>query len=131
MLAEAGLPLQECVAPLPHPDGRLLMYEVVPVAQASAALPPDADNVLVCGVAGLPTFRAAALAALWTEAAGLRDGALRSVVLTVPDTPPAGWSTLSLAAHIERDPERMTTELARTRGRAWSSARHSACRPRD
>jgi glycerol-3-phosphate dehydrogenase subunit B len=112
MLAEAGLPLQECVSPLPHPDGRLLMYEAAPAAQALAALPPGADNVLVCGIAGLPTFRSAALAALWTEAAGLRDGALASAVLTVADTPPAGWSTLSLAAHIERDPERMTAGLA-------------------
>jgi glycerol-3-phosphate dehydrogenase subunit B len=112
MLAAAGLPLQECMGPVPHPDGRLLTYEAVPPAQASAALPPDAERVLVCAITGLPTFRAAALAALWTEAAGLRDGALEWAVLTVRDTPAAGWATAALAAHIEREPERLATGLA-------------------
>jgi glycerol-3-phosphate dehydrogenase subunit B len=112
VLAQAGLPLQECVGPVPHPDGRLLTYEAVPPAQAIAALPPEAERVLVCGITGLPTFRAAALAALWTEAAGLRDGALEWAMLTVPDTPAAGWATAALAAHIERDPERLAAALA-------------------
>jgi glycerol-3-phosphate dehydrogenase subunit B len=112
ILAAAGLPLQECTAPLPHPDGRLLRYEAAPPAQARAALQPDVAQVLVCGIAGLPTFRAAALAALWTEAGGLRDNALASALLQVPGTPAAGWSPVALAAHIEREPGRLASVLA-------------------
>jgi glycerol-3-phosphate dehydrogenase subunit B len=120
-LAEAGLSLEECAAPLPHPDGRLLPCEVAPTAQLQAGLAPGAERVLVCGIAGLATFRAAALAALWTEAGGLPDRALESVVLTLPGTPAAGWSPVALGAHVEREPGLLAGPLAhavRERGAA-------------
>jgi anaerobic glycerol-3-phosphate dehydrogenase len=111
-LAAAGLPLVECGTVLPHPDGRLLECAFAPAAHAPAALPPARPPVLVCGVAGLPGFHAPALAALWGAAAGLPQDACVAVTLRLPDTPPAGWSPVSLAAVLEREPELLAGPLA-------------------
>jgi glycerol-3-phosphate dehydrogenase subunit B len=112
-LAESGLVLHDCPAPLPHPDGRVVQYEAAPAAQAAAALEAGAEGVLVCGIAGVPAFRSAALAALWTESAQLSARALEAATLTLQGTPAAGWSPAALAAHVERDPELLGVPLAR------------------
>ena len=107
-LAAAGYPLERCAAPLPHPDGVLVPCAVAAPAQARATLAPD---TLVCGIAGLPGFRAAALAALWADAAGLVDDPPEAVTLTIADTPAAGWSAVSLAGLLDRDPGSLATAL--------------------
>jgi glycerol-3-phosphate dehydrogenase subunit B len=112
-LAESGLPLHDCATPLPHPDGRLVTYEAAPAAHVQAALGSGAERVLVCGIAGLPAFRPAALAALWTESAQLAGHALDPATITLPGTPAAGWSSVALAAHVERDPGWLAAPLAR------------------
>lgn len=112
-LAAAGLPLDPCTSALPHPDGRLVAFELAPPTQLRAALSSGAERALVCGISGLPSFRATALSALWTESAGLPEHALEAVTLRLGDTPAAGWSAVSLGAHIERDPERLGVPLAR------------------
>jgi glycerol-3-phosphate dehydrogenase subunit B len=112
-LADAGLVLQDCSGRLPHPDGRLVAYDAAPRAQAQAALNGDAEGVLVCGISGLGTFRPAAVAALWSSAAGLPAGALEGLELSVEGTPEAGWSPVALAAHVERHPALLGEPLSR------------------
>jgi glycerol-3-phosphate dehydrogenase subunit B len=120
-LAAAGLALHDCDGRLPHPAGSLLSCDAAPASHARAALAGGAERTLVCGIAGLPWFRAGALAALWSEAAALPDGALEPVRLNLDDTPAAGWSPVSLAALLERTPERLGSALlgaVRERGAA-------------
>jgi glycerol-3-phosphate dehydrogenase subunit B len=112
-LAAAGLPLEPCTARLPHPEGRLLHADLAPDSHARAAIEGGAELAIVCGIAGLPSFRPTALARLWSHAAGLPRHALEPVTLVLPATPPAGWSPVSLAAAVERDPQLLAGPLAR------------------
>jgi glycerol-3-phosphate dehydrogenase subunit B len=112
-LAAAGLPLEPCTARLPHPEGRLLHADLAPDSHARAAIEGGAELAIVCGIAGLPSFRPTALARLWSHAAGLPRHALEPVTLVLPGTPPAGWSPVSLAAALERDPQLLAGPLAR------------------
>jgi anaerobic glycerol-3-phosphate dehydrogenase len=112
-LAAAGLPLEPCTARLPHPEGRLLHADLAPDSHARAAIEVGAELAIVCGIAGLPSFRPTALALLWSHAADLPRHALEPVTLRLPGTPPAGWSPVSLAAAIERDPQLLAGPLAR------------------
>jgi glycerol-3-phosphate dehydrogenase subunit B len=139
-LAAAGLPLDMRPVALPHPDGRVLQYDAAPIAHGAADLwtaaagardgsvdrtsgeqaSTEATGVLVCGVAGLPSFRAAALAALWADAAPVHEGdvgggrsrAFGAVTLSLADTPAGGWSAVALAARLERDPALLAAPLA-------------------
>lgn len=113
-LGSAGLELIDCTAPLPHPDGRLLSCAAAPASHACAAIVHDAGTTrtLVCGIDGLPAFRPVALARLWSDAARLPTGTLQPVMLHLDDTPPAGWSHVSLAALLEHEPDRLTVPLA-------------------
>ncbi|CAN5640464.1 hypothetical protein BH23GEM9_BH23GEM9_06590 [soil metagenome] len=120
-LSAAGLPLVDCAAPLPHPVGRLVAADAAPVSHARAAIAAGAERALVCGIGGLPGFRANALAALWRESGGLPDHALEPVTLSLDGTPAGGWSPVSLAAHLEDEPDRLAgplTHAVRERGAA-------------
>lgn len=107
-LARAGLPHQPVDLPLPHPTGSLERFDHAPASHAAA--PPRA-GALVCGITGLPGFRASALARLWGDAAGRELTAAR--VEAGPDTPPAGWSPAGLAARLEREPGPLAEAVAR------------------
>lgn len=111
-LASVGYELVDCDAPLPHPDGTVISCPTAAAAAARAALRTDTAGALVCGVAGLPSFRATALAALWTDAAGLDGDGLGAATILLDDTPAAGWSPVSLAAMLDRDPDRLARPLA-------------------
>ncbi|HUF50349.1 MAG TPA: FAD-binding protein [Longimicrobiales bacterium] len=120
-LAAAGLELVSCAQPLPHPDGALRRCDCAPPAHARAAIGAAAERTIVCGIAGLPGFHATALAALWADAAGLPPHEFEGVEIVLPDTPPAGWAPLAVAALIERSPRSLARPLAdraRERGAA-------------
>jgi glycerol-3-phosphate dehydrogenase subunit B len=120
-LADAGLRLEPCEAALPHPDGRLLSFDVAAPAQLRARVAGTPERTLVCGIAGLPSFRATALAALWADAAELPEDVLVPATIQLPDTPAAGWSAVALGAHVERHPAALAEavgRLARERGAA-------------
>jgi glycerol-3-phosphate dehydrogenase subunit B len=106
-LARAGYPIESVAAPLAHPAGDVASCDNAAVPQAAGALAGDA---LVAGIAGLPWFRAGALAALWSDATGL---SLSGRTLELSETPPAGWSPLALARRLEAAPEALATRLAR------------------
>jgi glycerol-3-phosphate dehydrogenase subunit B len=112
-LATASLPLETCTGRLPHPEGQLIRADLAPESHAGAAIEFGAELGLVCGIAGLPAFRPAALAVLWSHAADLPRHALQPVTLVLPDTPPAGWSPVSLATALDGDPQRLAGPLAR------------------
>lgn len=113
LLGAAGLDLLRVDGLLPHPDGRLMGAELAPASHAAAALAGGAEGGLVCGVMGLAGFRAAAVARLWTAAARLPEHALGHVTITLAETPAGGWSPVSLAALLEREPQRLAAPLAR------------------
>ncbi len=95
-LASVGYDFRDVSAPLPHPNGHTITCELAAVPQSAAQL--DGDT-LVCGIAGLPGFHARALARMWSG--GAAD--LRSTVMSIPGTPAAGWSPVSLARVIDTD----------------------------
>ncbi|HEX7090913.1 MAG TPA: FAD-binding protein [Longimicrobiales bacterium] len=107
-LAAAGLVLEPPAGPLPHPWGALERAELAAPAQAAAAIE---EGALVCGVAGLPGYRPAALVRLWGDAAGARLAAATLDLGAL--TPPAGWAPAALAAALERDPAPLAEALAR------------------
>lgn len=111
-LARAGYELADCDGGLPHPDGVLASCEVAGVSHARASLAAEASGVLVCGIAGLPSFRATALAALWADAAGAPDDAVAAATLTLDGTPAAGWSPVALAGLLDREPARLAAAVA-------------------
>jgi glycerol-3-phosphate dehydrogenase subunit B len=137
-LAAAGLPLRAGTAALPHPDGRLLSCAAAPVSHARACVPATGETAgarasgesgesggtgeteeagslpaLVCGIAGLPSFRPHALAALWADAARLPTDALQPVLLTLAGTPAAGWSAATLGTLLQRDVGSLAGAVAR------------------
>jgi glycerol-3-phosphate dehydrogenase subunit B len=96
-LAAVGYALRDVSAPLPHPNGHTVSCTLAAAPQAIAQLDADGADGLICGIAGLPGFHAQALARMWTSE-GL---SLRSTVITLPGTPGAGWSPVSLARTID------------------------------
>jgi glycerol-3-phosphate dehydrogenase subunit B len=112
-LTAAGLDLIRCDGALPHPDGVLVRCELAALSHANAAIGPGTRAAIVCGIAGLPSFHAASLAVLWSEEAGLPDGALQAVTVMLDGTPTAGWSPASLAALLDREPERLGHAIRR------------------
>jgi glycerol-3-phosphate dehydrogenase subunit B len=100
-LAASTLPYVPVSAPLPHPFGDLRECEHAGASHAQAAIRAD---TCVCGIAGLPGFPASALARMW--------GAPSHRQVLLVDTPPAGWSAVSLAALFERRPEVLLDALA-------------------
>lgn len=105
-LASAGVAYEPCTRALPHPSGDLRPSDHAPPLQARARVD---DDVLICGIVGLAGFHAPALARLWGEACGVD---VRSATLRVDGTPRAGWSPVSLAAAIEREPLVLARPLA-------------------
>lgn len=99
-LEAAGYPLEDCAHRLPHPDGVLVPCSVAAPVHAAAQL---STSTLVCGIAGLPAFRAPALAALWSHAAGLSVDDVQAVTISIDATPSAGWSPASLAGMLDRN----------------------------
>ncbi|MEX1184474.1 MAG: FAD-binding protein [Gemmatimonadota bacterium] len=120
-LARAGLELVPVAGALPHPDGRIVVAKAAPRSHAASAFSGNVDDdvvTLVCGIEGVPSFRAAALAALWSAAASRPDGA-RHATVAVRHTPAGGWAPASLAALLEREPDALAgsiAKLARERG---------------
>lgn len=100
-LAAAGLPFVPATAPLPHPSGDLRPCDFAGASHAAAQVRVDS---WVCGVEGLPGYPARALARAW--------GAARHHVLRLPGTPASGWSPVSLAALLDREPGLLAAALA-------------------
>jgi anaerobic glycerol-3-phosphate dehydrogenase len=116
-LEAAGLPLDLRGAALPHPDGRLVASTAAPSSHVRAAIDSAPPVTLVCGIAGLAGFRPRSLATLWADAAGAPADALIPAEVELAGTPAAGWSPVSLAAALDRDPALLGEPLARaTRG---------------
>jgi anaerobic glycerol-3-phosphate dehydrogenase len=110
-LAHAGSPFQPTPHPLPHPAGALVACDHAAAAHAS---PARIGEALVCGIAGLPGFHAPSLARLW---AGTGPPP-RHATLTLDGTPAGGWSPVSLAASLERDPSLLCRALEARAGDA-------------
>jgi glycerol-3-phosphate dehydrogenase subunit B len=124
-LAAAGMELHAVPAPLPCADGSARACGLAPATHADAALAGDAST-LVCGIAGLPGFRPAALARLWIASPRQAPAAVQAAVppplstasITLRGTPAAGWSAASLASSLERDPDLILAPLLRARDAA-------------
>lgn len=102
-LAEAGIPLEKTERPLLHERGRKVSCDFAAASHVHATAQPDA---VVCGIFGYPQFHAPALARVWSPAAPLR-----AVTIQLPGTPAGGWTTVSLAAAIERNTDAFIAEL--------------------
>lgn len=120
-LAHAGSSFLPTFGALPHPAGTLLSCDHAAAAHVPAAHVPAAhvssaplEEALVCGIAGLPGFHAPALARLWTGT----GASPRHATLTLDGTPAGGWSQVSLAAALERDPSTLCRALERVTGAA-------------
>ena len=106
-LADAGYQLERCRHPLPHPFGHLASSDFAPASHVAATL---ADGSVVIGIAGLPAFDATTLAQHWSARAAV---ALDAFTLELPHTPLAGWSPVSLAGMIEREPGMLIEPVTR------------------
>lgn len=104
-LADAGLPHVPSPHPLPHPYGDLRTFDY---AAESHAFTQPIDSALLCGIAGLGGFAAPTLARLYATSGG---PPLAHVVAVARGTPHAGWSPMSLAAALQRDPSIITDDL--------------------
>ena len=102
-LAKGGLALSGTSDSLVHERGQLVAAEFCGATHAGATAAPD---TVVCGFAGLPHFNAQTLARLWHREAPL---AARTIVLET--TPAAGWTTSSLAAYLESQPDVLLSHL--------------------
>jgi glycerol-3-phosphate dehydrogenase subunit B len=114
-LDAAGIRHDTCAHPLPHPSGELRACTWASVTHVCRRIDHAA---LVCGIAGLPGFCAAALARLWSA----DEHTAMSVTLELEGTPAAGWSPVALAAALDRDPGMLARPLAQA-ARARSAAR--------
>ena len=110
-LAHAGSPFVTSRQPLPHPAGTLVPCDHAAAAHVSAA---PIEESLVCGIAGLPGFHAPALARLWART----GDSPRHATIALDHTPAAGWSPVSLAAMLERDPSALCRALDAVAGDA-------------
>ncbi|HWV58395.1 MAG TPA: FAD-binding protein, partial [Longimicrobiales bacterium] len=106
-LAAVGYVLHPVGRPLAHPTGELYPADFAPPEHAGAVVD---DGTLICGVSGLPAFHAPALARLWGDTAG-RD--LLAATVDAGQAPASGWSVPSLAATLERNPDRFVDAVAR------------------
>lgn len=111
-LNAAGHELRDCAGALPHPDGVLVHCEVAAASHAMAVV-AGSERTMVCGIAGLPAFHHGSLAALWADEAGAEAASFVPALLTLDDTPAAGWSPVALAALLEREPQRLGHAIAR------------------
>ena len=102
-LNENGYQLVPVTAPLVHERGRTIACSFAGASHAGATVD---GGTTICGIAGLPHFNASALARVWNP-----EAPLRTVQVEIPDTPAAGWTAASLAAHIERDPRPLARAL--------------------
>jgi glycerol-3-phosphate dehydrogenase subunit B len=105
-LARAGLPFIRAPHPLPHPLGYLQQFDF---AAASHAAPHRIDDALLCGIAGLGAFATPTLARLYATSP---DRSIPYIVVSSPATPAAGWSPMSLAAQLEREPRMFVDAIA-------------------
>lgn len=99
-LTDSALPYLPVDNPLPHPHGESVACTH---AAASHAQLRVTEGAVVVGIAGLAAFPAAALARMW--------GAPEHLTLALPETPPGGWSPVSLAARLDREPELLGNAL--------------------
>ncbi len=102
-LAAAGVVLEKTGQPLLHERGRTISCDYAASTHVRASAQPGA---VVCGFFGYPQFHAPALARIWS-----RHTPLRAVTIQLPDTPAAGWTTVSLAAAIERNTDALIAAL--------------------
>jgi len=103
-LEQAGYTLTQPADALPHPDGSLRRFDFAASSHARGIR--DGDTIV--GIVGLPAFHAKTLARIYAEATGWT---LRHAEMLLPDTPDSGWSPVSLAAHIDRDPSSIISAL--------------------
>lgn len=96
-LERVGYSLTPPAGVLPHPDGSMRRFDVAAHSHARGIHAGDT----VVGITGLAGFNAGILARLYGDATGFD---LNSAHIELPGTPAAGWSPVSLAAQIERDP---------------------------
>jgi anaerobic glycerol-3-phosphate dehydrogenase len=109
-LSAAGCDLVHTAQRLPHADGRIVPADWSTAAHAAVAARTDEatdDGMVVCGIAGIPWFRPLALARLWTGS----TASLPTVTIALPRTPAAGWSTASVAAALDADPNLLLDAL--------------------
>jgi glycerol-3-phosphate dehydrogenase subunit B len=97
-LGSAGLPYVRASQRLPHPFGDL---RVADFAAASHAFTGPIDDAVLCGIDGFNAFSMPSLSRMYATSA---QRPLPHVIAVMPGTPRAGWSPVSLAAAIERDP---------------------------
>jgi glycerol-3-phosphate dehydrogenase subunit B len=90
---------------LPAPDGSWRSYAHAAAAHAI----PLQSPALVCGISGLAGFHAAALVRLWQDLAPVE---LTATQVTLDATPAAGWSSVSLAAALERSSSEIAAALS-------------------
>jgi glycerol-3-phosphate dehydrogenase subunit B len=102
-LAAGGLELGRTQGALVHERGQRVAAEFAGNTHVGATA---AAGTLVCGFAGLPQFNAQTLARLWN-----RDEPLPSRTIHLAETPAAGWTTSSLAAHLEKHPDALLAQL--------------------
>jgi anaerobic glycerol-3-phosphate dehydrogenase len=106
-LAQAGYALMPASSPLVHERGRKIACDFAGSTHTGASPRPGA---IVCGIEGLSHFNAHTLAKLWSP-----DGSLAARTVELPGTPASGWTSASLAAHIERSPAALLQTLTTAR----------------
>ncbi len=106
-LAAAGLAMSPTRGALLHERGQRVAAEFAGSTHVGAAA---GDGVMVCGFAGLPHFNAPTLARLWNP-----ERVMESRTIRLAATPAAGWSTASLAAHVESNVDALLPHLENTR----------------
>lgn len=106
-LASAGLPHAPCAAPLPHPTGELRAADHAAPLQREAVVE---GGTLVLDIEGLPGFHAPGLARLWSAAGAARVES--GSIAAGAETPAGGWSPVSLAGQLQRNPEPLGRTLA-------------------
>ncbi|MGQ0816306.1 MAG: FAD-binding protein, partial [Gemmatimonadota bacterium] len=109
-LAAVGYDLRAMATRLPHPTGAVVNVDSATPSHSAARLDEDA---VVVGFAGLAGFEPAALALQWSARADVRISAHQ---VTFDETPATGWAPASLAAFIERNPQRLVAALEKYKG---------------
>lgn len=104
-LQAAGLRYIPAPQPLPHPFGDLRLFDF---AGDSHAFTQPIDGALLCGIAGFGGFATAALARMYATS---EHQPLAHAIAVARDTPAGGWSPMSLAAALQRDPSILADAL--------------------
>lgn len=102
----AGLRHVAAPHPVPHPYGDLRTFDF---AAESHACPHPMDGALLCGIAGLGGFATPALARMYATS---DRPPLSHVIAVARGTPLDGWSPMSLASALQRDPTIITDDIA-------------------